>query len=145
MTVHAVILANGYEISDERERIDMAFVHASLASAYWAQGRAPAQTERSFSHCLCFGIYAPDGAPTGFARLLTDFTFRAHLGDVFIDPAARGLGLGKALVATILGHPELTTVLNWTLKTRDAHGLYERFGFRRNGADPNWMTLDRGE
>jgi GNAT superfamily N-acetyltransferase len=141
--VHAVTLANGYVISDDRARIDMAFVHASLRHAYWAKGRDQALTERSFAHCLCFGIYAPDGSPVGFARLLTDYTFRAHLGDVFIDPRARGLGLGRALVGTILLHPELTTVLNWTLKTRDAHGLYAKFGFRANAADPNWMTLDR--
>ncbi len=136
-------LANGYEISDERGRIDMAFVHEALRGAYWAVGRKPELTERSFANCLSFGIYAPDRRTVGCARLLTDYTFRAHLGDVIIDPAARGKGLGKALVETILAHPELVTVLNWTLKTQDAHGLYARFGFRSSGDDATWMTLDR--
>lgn len=143
MRVHAVTLANGYEISDERERIDMAFVHASLAGVYWAIGRPREQTERSFANCLCFGIHAPERRCVGFGRLLTDYTFRAHLGDVFIDPSVRGMGLGKALVETVLAHPELTTVLDWTLSTRDAQGLYEKFGFRSSPADRNWMTLDR--
>lgn len=67
---------------------------------------------------------------------------RAHLGDVFIHPDARGLGLGKALVATILGHPELTTVSHWTLTTADAHGLYAQFGFHVE-AQPGWMVLNR--
>lgn len=30
----------------------------------------------------------------------------------------------------VLGHPELQNLRRWSLATRDAHGLYERFGFR---------------
>jgi len=143
LTVHAVSLPNGYVISDDRGRLDMDFVCHSLAGAYWAIGRPRALTERSWANCLCFGIYAPDGAQVGFGRLLTDYAFRAHLGDVFIQPAARGLGLGKALVETILAHPELATVANWTLTTADAHGLYAQYGFRPGEVDNKWMTLDR--
>jgi GNAT superfamily N-acetyltransferase len=140
---HTVSLPNGYVISDDRARLDMEFVHTSLADAYWAVGRSRALTERSWANCLCFGVYAPDGAQAGFGRLLTDYAFRAHLGDVFIRPASRGLGLGKALIQTILAHPELATVSNWTLKTADAQELYTRFGFRPSEADREWMTLDR--
>ena len=142
MQVHAVTLPNGYTISDDRTRLDMVFVHASLAQVYWASDRPQALTERSFANCLCFGIYAPT-QQVGFARLLTDYAMRAHLGDVFIRPEARGLGLGKSLVATILAHPELTTVDNWTLTTADAQGLYAQFGFVADAANPRWMTLDR--
>lgn len=142
-TVHAVGLANGYAISDDRARLDMEFVHASLAGAYWAVTRPRAVTERSWGNCLCFGVYAPDGTQAGFARLLTDYALRAHLADVFIRPETRGLGLGKALVETILAHPHLTTVSHWTLTTADSHGLYARYGFRAGGSDGKWMTLDR--
>jgi ribosomal protein S18 acetylase RimI-like enzyme len=140
---HTVTLPNGHVISDDRARIDMEYVHAGLATAYWAVGRPRAGTERSWSNCLCFGIYTPAGAMAGFARVLTDHAFRAHLADVWIDPAARGLGLGKSLVATILAHPELVTVGNWTLATGDAHGLYARYGFRPAEANPGWMTMER--
>ena len=142
MQVHAVTLPNGYTISDDRARLDMAFVHASLEQAYWAVGRPRAVTERSFANCLCFGIYMPD-RQVGVARLLTDYAMRAHLGDVFIRPETRGLGLGKALVATILRHPELSTVTHWTLATADAHGLYAQFGFRADTGNARWMTLER--
>ena len=141
--VHAVTLPDGHTVSDDRTRLDMEFVVASLATAYWAVGRPRAVTERSWANCLCFGVYAPGGAQVGFARLLTDYALRAHLGDVFIHPASRGLGLGKALVATILAHPELATVGAWTLTTSDAHGLYARHGFRPGEADGKWMTLER--
>ena len=121
----------------------MNFVHASLAGTYWAVGRPRALTERSWANCLCFGIYAPDSAQVGFGRLLTDYALRAHLGDVFIRPASRGLGLGKALLETILAHPSLATVSHWTLTTTDAQGLYARYGFREGEADGRWMTLYR--
>ncbi len=141
--IHSVELPSGYEISDDRTRLDMEFVHVSLADAYWAVGRPRAQTQRCWDNCLCLGIYAPDGQQVGFARVLTDYTFRAHLGDVFISPSTRGLGLGKALVGTILAHPELATVQHWTLTTGDAHGLYAQYGFRAGEPDGAWMTLDR--
>ncbi len=143
MRVHAAQLANGYEISDDRARLDMEFVHSSLSSAYWAIGRSREVTDRSWTNCLCLGVYAPDRAQVGFGRVLTDYALRAHLGDVFIHQASRGLGLGEALVAFVLAHPELSTVGKWTLTTSDAHGLYERYGFRVAEADGTWMTLDR--
>ena len=136
-------LPAGYEISEDRARIDMAFVHEALEGSYWAADRPRALTERSVANCLCFGIYAADGSQVGFARVLTDYALRAHLADVFIVPQARGLGLGKALVATILGHPDLAAVWHWTLTTSDAHGLYARHGFRPVEADGRSMLLDR--
>ncbi len=143
MKVHALRLPDGHEISDERTRLDMGFVHRSLAEVYWAVGRPRAVTERSWANCLCFGVYAPDGRQAGFARVLTDYALRAHLGDVFIRPSSRGSGLGRALVAAVLDHPELATVGRWTLTTADAQALYARFGFRVAEADGAWMTLDR--
>ena len=140
---YAVTLPNGHEVSDSSARLDMAAVHDMLAGTAWAAGRPRALTERAAANCLCFGLYAPDGAQAGFARVVTDRTFRAHLADVVIQPGARGLGLGTALVAAVLAHPELATVTHWTLTTADAHGLYARFGFQRGAGDDGWMTLDR--
>ena len=143
MTVHAVRLPSGHVVSDDRGRLDMDLVHASLASAYWAKGRPRALTERSWANCLCFGLYAPDGTQAGFGRVLTDYTLRAHIADVVICDGFRGFGFGKALIEAILAHPELTTVVQWTLVTADAQGLYARYGFRPGAVKDGWMTLDR--
>ena len=167
-TAHAVLLPNGYEVSDDRARLDMAHVLACLDTAYWAIGRPHDVTLRSWANCLPFGIYAPGGTQVGlgggppggtqvgsgggppgggtqvgFGRVLTDYAFRAHLGDVFIEPASRGRGLGKALIGHVLAHPALVTVDHWTLTTGDAHGLYERFGFSVAESDGKWMTMNR--
>ena len=143
MKIHTVELPNGHEISDDRGRLDMDFVHRSLADTYWAVGRTRETTERSWANCLCLGLYAPRGHQVGFARVLTDYAMRAHIGDVFVHPASRGLGLGGAIVAVVLAHPELVTVSKWTLTTSDAQGLYTQYGFGAAEADPTWMTLDR--
>ena len=141
--VHEVALPDGHVISDDRDRLDMAFVHAMMADAPWAVGRPPALTERSWANCLCFGVFAPGGIQVGCARVLTDRTFRAHIADLVIRPSSRGRGLGKALVAVILAHPGLVTVTHWTLATADAHGLYARHGFRYGETSGRWMTLER--
>ncbi len=138
-----VMLPDGHVISDDRARLDMAFVHEMLAGAPWAIGRPTALTDRSWANCLCFGVHAPDGRPAGCARVLTDSTFRAHLADLVIRPTSRRRGLGIALVTAILAHPELATVTRWTLATADAHQLYARFGFRSGASDADWMTLER--
>ena len=48
---------------------------------------------------------------------------------MFVLERHRGRGLGVWLVQTVLEHPELRGV-RMVLGTADAHGLYERFGFR---------------
>ena len=141
--MHEVVLPDGHVINDDRARLDMAFVHAMMADVPWATGRPRELTDRSWANCLCFGVFALDGIQVGCARVLTDRTFRAHIADLVIRPSSRGLGLGKALVAVILAHPELDTVTQWTLATTDAHGLYARHGFRSGNASANWMTMER--
>jgi GNAT superfamily N-acetyltransferase len=51
---------------------------------------------------------------------------------VVIDEAHRGGGLGKRFVEEIVTHPDIAGVRQ-LLATRDAHTLYERFGFERIG------------
>ena len=97
--------------------------------AYWSPGRSRETVACVVAHSLCLGLYAPGGSLIGFARAMTDYAVRAHLGDVFVLPAWRGRGLGQALVAAILEHPDLAGVPVWSLTTRDAHQLYARFGF----------------
>lgn len=70
------------------------------------------------------------GRSASRAPLPTERVF-AWMSDVFILPAARGKGIGRALVAGLLEHPELATIVRWLLVTNDAHGFYESFGFTR--------------
>jgi GNAT superfamily N-acetyltransferase len=119
-----------YLISIEPERLDLEVIHRFLSEeAYWSPGVAREVVERSIEQSLNFGVYRGD-EQVGFARVVTDYVTFAWLADVFVLEGHRGQGLGKWLVATVLGAPELQDLRRWILGTADAHGLYERFGFR---------------
>lgn len=123
-------LSGGYLLNDDKSRLDqVALLRFFREESYWAQDRTAEQLAQAIAHCLCIGLYAPDASQAGFARVMTDYTFRAHLADVVVLAPHRGHGLGKALVAAVLEHPDLHGIGTWTLGTRDAQGLYARFGF----------------
>ena len=128
------------EISTDRNRLDLAYIHRYLSEeCYWALGRSLDIVEKSIANSFCFGVYAGD-RQIGFARVVTDYATFAWLCDVFVDDAYRGQGLGKRLVATIVAHPELQGLRNFILATRDAHGLYERYGgFAPLDKPEKWM------
>jgi nitroimidazol reductase NimA-like FMN-containing flavoprotein (pyridoxamine 5'-phosphate oxidase superfamily)/GNAT superfamily N-acetyltransferase len=120
---------NGYLVSTDRSRLDLALVHRFLCEeSYWARGITEAELNRSIEHSICFGLYAA-GQQIGFARVTTDFARIAHLADVFVLEPHRKQKLGSWLLECVLAHPELESV-RWLLGTRGAHGFYARFGFR---------------
>ncbi len=66
----------------------------------------------------------------GFARVLTDYIFKALIFDVIVDESARGQGLGQELIARIIGHPELTKVQSFELYCPERLiPFYEKQGF----------------
>jgi GNAT superfamily N-acetyltransferase len=117
-----------YTISTDPARLDVPRVHEFLSKgSYWAQNRSLATVQRSIENSLNFGIYSATGQ-VGFARVVTDYATFGWLCDVYIDPAARGAGLGKWLVECIVNHPDLKGLRRLLLATRDAHGLYRDYG-----------------
>jgi GNAT superfamily N-acetyltransferase len=131
-----------FEFSTDRNRLDVAMIHAFLADSYWVPDITRDSVEKCIEHSLCFGVYA-DGRQIGFARLITDYVRFAHLLDVFILPEFRGQGFSKLLMNNILSHPELQTITRYTLHTRDAHGLYAQFGFTTPANPERQMELIR--
>lgn len=120
---------DGYLLSSDPARLDVAWVHAELSSkAYWALGRTPAAHARMTANSLNFGLYreGADGAlqQVGFARVVTDYAAFGWLADVWIAESERGRGLGKWLVRGLLRHPDLVALRRLMLTTHDAHGLY---------------------
>ena len=116
-------------VTTDPARLDLATIHAFLSGSYWA-GVIPREVvERSIRNSICFGAF--DGPlQVGFARVISDRATFAYVADVFVLPGHRGRGVGKAIMDCITSHPELQNLRFWTLFTRDAHGLYRRYGFR---------------
>jgi GNAT superfamily N-acetyltransferase len=131
------------EISTDQDRLDVTMIHSFLTNqSYWVPGISRSSVEKCIKHSLCFGVYL-DGRQIGFARAVTDFVRYAHLLDVFVLPGFRGRGIGKLLLEYILAHPELQTIVRYTLGTQDAHGLYKQFGFTAFANPERQMELLR--
>jgi GNAT superfamily N-acetyltransferase len=130
-------------LSSERALLDVDAIHAYLTRSYWANGVSRERVAKSLEGSLCFGAF--DGErQIGFARVITDRVTFGYLCDVYVLEAYRGRGLGKRLVAAVRAHPDLQTLRRLLLKTRDAHGLYEPFGFARVEDGRDFMQIKGG-
>jgi GNAT superfamily N-acetyltransferase len=132
-------LENGYELDDDRSRLDRAAIHAYLGGvSYWALGRTrERQDELIDGSDHVVGLYK-DGAQIGFARAVDcDAAGFVYLADVYVLDEHRGHGLGVALVREIIEHGPFAE-RRWVLHTRDAHALYAKFGF-----GPNVRLMER--
>lgn len=118
-----------YTVNTDKACLDRALVHSFISESYWGQGRSREVMDAAIDGSLCFGVYAGE-VQVGFARVITDYATSAFLADVFIHEAHRGQGLSTLLLETILRDERLKSCA-WTLRTRDAHDLYEKFGFER--------------
>ena len=136
-----IFSAGPYELDDDAGRVDRDAVWDFLSTqAYWGRFRARADFEKQFASAWrVVGVYeSATGRQAGFARAISDGVSFASLADVFILPSARGAGLGKELVATMIDRGP-GAGFRWTLHTSDAHGLYRQYGF----AEPDETYLER--
>ncbi|MBN1240468.1 MAG: GNAT family N-acetyltransferase [Gammaproteobacteria bacterium] len=117
-----------FTVSCDPAKLDHAVIAEFLASSYWAKGIPRTIVEKSLEHSLCFALLDRE-RQVGFARVISDYATIAYLADVFVLPEYRGRGLAKWLMECIISHPELKGLRRWILATRDAHSLYEKFGF----------------
>jgi len=131
--------AGEYLISDDPALIDIDVVHRWLSEdSYWSRGRTRQTVERSIAHSIPLGVYH-QGVIVGFARVVTDRSTFAWLCDVFVTPEHRNAGVGKALVAAAVGHPDLAEIKRFVLATADAHDLYRQYGFELIERPERWM------
>ena len=118
-----------YRIIKGADRISAGEAERLLKETYWANHRSAETIEKSMRNSACFGIWSDDEQKLlGFARVISDYATTWYLCDVVIDPAYQHQGLGKELVSYIASSPEFAG-LRGLLLTRDAHGLYSRYGF----------------
>ncbi len=123
------LLHHGYLISDDSARLNVDAIHAYLVRSYWSEGIPREVVARAVQNSLCLGIYTAAGEPVGLIRVVSDYATFAYLCDVYVLEAHRGHGLAKAAMKLLTTHPKLQGLRRQHLVTRDAHGLYEAFGF----------------
>jgi N-acetylglutamate synthase-like GNAT family acetyltransferase len=118
-------------VTTDKSRFDLDTIHRFLShDAYWSLGIPRERVEQAIANSLCFAVFDDDGRQAGFARVITDYVSVAYLADVFVLPSHRGRGLSKLMMQAVREHPDLQQIRRWLLVTRDAHGLYQQYGFR---------------
>ena len=128
-----------YWLTTDVARMDVDAIHGYLTRVYWSEGIPRDVVERSMKNSLCFGLFC-GAEQVGFARVITDYATFAYVADVFVLEQHRGRGLATWLMQFVMKHPRLQGLRRWALATRDAHGLYEKVGFRLLNPD-RWMEI----
>ena len=119
-----------YYISEDMAKILPENVYALLQQSYWAEKRPLEKIRVAMENSVCFGVFEKETEKqVGFARVISDFATTWYLCDVIVDQAHPGNGIGKMLTAHITADPRFRDIFGMLL-TRDAHGLYEKVGFR---------------
>lgn len=128
-----------YAISTRREKLNIKTIHNFISiESYWGIGRPIEVVRKSIENSFPFGIYYGEEM-IGFARVVTDYATFAWIADVFILEEHRGKGLSKWLMEVILNHPELQGFRRWVLATKDAQGLYAKYGFIPLKRPERWL------
>jgi GNAT superfamily N-acetyltransferase len=132
-----------FYISTRKEDLQIDVIHEFLSQeAYWCKNIALETVQRSIENSLTFGVYeiATD-KQVGYAKIITDFATIAYLGDVFIVESHRGKGLSKWLLEIIMEYVPLQGLRRWILGTRDAHELYQKYGWQPIASPERWMEI----
>lgn len=132
-----------YFISTDKSLLDSNAIQQFIANSYWGNGRSLDEVKTTIENSYCFGIYTSDKEQIGFARVVTDYIYFGYIMDVIILDKFQGQGYGKILVEHMLNNNTIKNLKTIALKTKDAHLLYEKFGFNKIGDSPLWMSIDR--
>jgi ribosomal protein S18 acetylase RimI-like enzyme len=128
--------------------MDFHFVTKLLSEVYWSRGITFEEVRTaSENSTITAGAFLPGGRQVGFLRVVSDKVRFAYLMDVVVDPEFRKMGIGQKMVKSVLESEEMKYVYQWVLKTTDAHGVYEKAGFKLIDNPKQWMILkkERGD
>jgi len=138
---YRTVYKDGFCISTDPARLDVPAIHHFLSTeAYWSKNIPLDRVKKSIANSLNFGIYFEE-KQIGYARIISDYSSIAYLGDVYVLPEFRGRGLSKWLMLTIMDYPELQGLRRWILSTADAHGLYKQSGWKPVAYPERWMEV----
>ncbi len=117
-------------VSKDKTKLDPLFIQSMLHETYWGKQRTVAEIQTTIENSRCYGLYL-NNQQIGFARVLSDTVVFAYLMDVLVHADHKGKGYSKILLDSIFNDPEYSKIHRWNLATRDAHGLYEKYGFSK--------------
>jgi N-acetylglutamate synthase-like GNAT family acetyltransferase len=130
-----------FYITTDKTKLDVVAIHDFLANhSGWSDHIPFERVQLSIDNSLNFGLFH-QGKQIGFARIISDYSTIAYLGDVYVLDDYRGQGLSKKLMDVIMEHPNLQGLRRWILLTSTAEWLYEKYGFTQLPKPKLYMEL----
>ena len=128
-------------ITTDKTKLDVIAIHDFLSKySGWSDNIPFEKVKNSIENSLNFGLFHND-IQIGFARVISDFSTIAYLGDIYVLDNYRGQGLSKKLMESVMKHPNLQELRRWILLTSTAEWLYEKYGFNKLPKPELYMEL----
>ena len=121
--------ASAVSITNHLNEMDFQTIHEFIRNSYWAKNIPVATLHKALENSLCFAALDAQQNTVGFARMVTDKATFGYLSDVFVLPEWRGRGVSREILDAVVAHPDLQGLRRFILATKDAHGLYKKYGF----------------
>jgi N-acetylglutamate synthase-like GNAT family acetyltransferase len=132
---------NEYFITTDKSKMDIVAIHDFLSKySGWSDNIPFDKVKTSIDNSLNFGLFH-NVTQIGFARVISDFSTIAYLGDIYVLENYRGKGLSKRLMEAVMTHPKLQGLRRWILLTSTADWLYEKYGFNKLPKPEIYMEL----
>ncbi|MFC4818468.1 GNAT family N-acetyltransferase [Flavobacterium sp. GCM10023249] len=130
-----------FVITTDKTKLDLIAIHDFLSNhSGWSNHIPLERVKTSIDHSLNFGLFH-QGKQIGFARVISDYSTIAYLGDIYVLDSYRGQGLSKKLMDIVMTHPNLQGLRRWILLTSTADWLYEKYGFQKLPQPELYMEL----
>jgi N-acetylglutamate synthase-like GNAT family acetyltransferase len=135
------ITFDDFTITTDKSKMDVVAIHDFLSKhSGWSDDIPFDSVKTSIDNSLNFGLFHND-EQIGFARVISDFSTIAYLGDIYVLNNYRGQGLSKKMMDVVIGHPNLQALRRWILLTSTADWLYEKYGFTKLPKPELYMEL----
>lgn len=135
------ITFDNFTITTDKSKMDIDAIHDFLSNySGWSNGIPFDRVKTSIDNSLNFGLFH-NHSQIGFARVISDFSTIAYLGDIYVLDNYRGQGLSKKLMKAVMEHPNLQGLRRWILLTSTADWLYEKYGFKKLPKPEIYMEL----
>jgi GNAT superfamily N-acetyltransferase len=135
------VTKDDYLLTTDKSKLDLKMIHDFLAhESHWAKNIPFDRVKKSIENSLNFGLFY-QGKQIGFARVISDFSTIAYLGDLFILKEHRGKGLSRWMLEEIMNHPDLSGLRRWILVTKEEHDVYQQYGWAMVARPENWMEI----
>jgi predicted GNAT family N-acyltransferase len=121
-------------------------LHLLYQNEYWSKGRSLEDTINCIKNSSMIFALVENDQLLAFARVLTDYVFKALIFDVIVSPTQRAQGLGKEVVKAIIENNNLQKVRHIELYCLPelAH-FYKQFGFTHETGSMQLMRREQAQ